>query len=297
MNADTEPDLVVGMFFPANVIVLLNDGDDDGDFTALAPEIAAENGVATSDNISGVEVANIDNDADVDVMVSRQFTGTARTMTNANGLGDLAFQGPQIVSGSGNADDTALGQFGSNAFNDVAVANANANTVSILIGAGDGSFTPAGTSPEAVPGGSAGNGPRSIITEDFNGDANLDLAMGAGFNGPNSRVVVMLGNGAGDFTPTSGSPINVGSNIPNGIVADQFDSGNLDLAVTNFFPIPNSAVNILLNDAVAGPPTGGGPGTNPPITTPPVTTPPKKCKKGQKLKKGKCVKKKRKKKR
>jgi hypothetical protein len=38
------------------------------------------------------------------------------------------------------------------------------------------------------------------------------------------------------------------------------------------------------------------PSTTPPSTTPPTTTPKKKCKKGRKLKKGKCVKKKRKKK-
>jgi hypothetical protein len=290
MNGDTDPDVVVGQFFSPKVTVLTNNGDNDGNFTALASEDVNENG-GPGDNVSNIAVGPIDNLSGNDVMVARQFTGTAHTMTN-NGAGDLTFEGSQVTVGPSNADDVALGQFGSNSFNDLAVANRTANTVSILIGAGNGSFSAAGTSPEVVPGGSAGNGPTAIVADDLNGDSNEDLAMAAGFNGPNSRVVVMLGNGAGDFTPTAGSPINVGTNIPLGIVADNFNGGNLDLAVSNLFPQPNSAVNILLNDFTPSAGGGGGATTTPPAAAAP---PPKKCKKGQKLKKGKCVKKKKKK--
>src|SRR5262245_44618319 len=151
MNGDGDPDVVVGQFFPARVTVLTNDGEEDGDFTALATEVAAENGDANSDNVSSIAVGQIDNDPDADVVVGRAFTGSARTMSNANGLGDLAFLGAETDFGLGtNATDVALGQFGGNAFNDLAVANRAANTVSILIGVGDGNFTPAGTSPEAM---------------------------------------------------------------------------------------------------------------------------------------------------
>jgi hypothetical protein len=294
MNGDTDPDLVVGQFFPPKVTVMLNDGDNDGDFTSLTPEDVNENG-GPGDNLSDVAVAQIDNDADNDVMVAREFTGTAHTMSN-NGLGDLTFQGSQITIGPGNANVVALGQFGSNSFNDLAVGNKNANTVSILIGAGDGGFSAAGTSPEPIPGGSAGNGPLAVATADLNGDSKLDLAVGAGFNGPNSRAAVLLGNGAGDFTATSGSPINVGSNIPAGITAGNFNGGGLDLAVSNYFPQPNSAVNILLNDFTPSTGGGGGGTTTPPATAPPAAVPvKKKCKKGFKKKKGKCVKKRKKK--
>jgi hypothetical protein len=298
MNGDADPDIVVGQFFNPEVSVLINDGDNDGDFTALASENAAENGNPNSDNVSNIAVGQIDNDSDNDVMVAREFTGTVHTMSNNNSLGDLAFQGSQVTIGGGNADDVALGQFGSNAFNDLAVANKGANTVSILIGQGNGDFTPAGTSPEAVPGGSAGNGPTAITTGDFNGDSNLDLAMSAGFSGPGSRVAVLLGNGAGDFSPTAGSPIDVGQNIPLGITAGNFNGGGLDLAVSNIFPQPNAAVNILLNDFT--PSTGGGGGTTTPsATTPPAAAPAKKkCKKAKKgavaAKKKSCKKKKRK---
>jgi hypothetical protein len=286
MDNDMELDVVVGQFFHAYVTVLINnDMDATGNFTALPQEDVGGPG----DNVQGVVAAPIDNDADNDVLVYREFSGSIQTMSNNNSLGDLVAQGMGFdTGGAGNATAAAVGQFGSNAFNDVALGNRQENNIDILIGVGDGNFTAAGTSPEAVPGGSAGNGPNAIATADFNGDTFNDLAIAAGFNGPNSRVAILLGNGAGDFTPTPTSPENVGNDIPVGITFDQFDAGNLDLAVSNFFPEPNARVNILLND---------GPGAaTPPVTTPPTTpAPPKKCKKGQKLKKGKCVKKKKKK--
>src|SRR5688572_13206218 len=68
MNADTDLDVVVGQFFNPQVTVLINDGDDDGDFTALASEDASEVG-QNNDNLSNITVGNIDNDSDVDVMV------------------------------------------------------------------------------------------------------------------------------------------------------------------------------------------------------------------------------------
>jgi VCBS repeat protein len=299
MNNDSDPDLVVGQWFNPEVSVLINDGDNDGDFTARPAENAAENGNPNSDNLNSIAVGPIDNDSDNDVMLAREFTGTVRTMSNNDSLGDLAFLGSQVALGGGNAYDVALGQFGGNAFNDLAVANKTANTVSILIGQGNGDFTPAGTSPEAVPGGSAGNGPTALATGDFNADSNLDLAMSGGFTTPTSRVVVMLGNGAGDFTPTAGSPVGIGQNLPLGIAAGNFNGGGLDLAVTNIFPQPNAALNILLNDFTpANGGGGGGGGTDVaappavPAAPPVVTVPVKKCKKGQVKRKGKCVKKK-----
>jgi hypothetical protein len=58
---------------------------------------------------------------------------------------------------------------------------------------------------------------------------------------------------------------------------------------------PQDLMFSLSDTTPTAPPPGGGGGTVTPTLTP--TAPPKKCKKGQKLKKGKCVKKKRKKKR
>ena len=287
-NSDDDIDLVVGHFQSVEVGLLLNDGDEDGDFTAQAA-LDADDGVAN--NLTDVLAAPIDNDPDLDVLIARPYTGTVRTVSNTDGEGALAFQGTAVSVGANNGSTLAVGQFGSNAFNDLAIGNQTANNVRIYTGVGDGNFAEVATSPEALPG-TAGNGPNDMAVEDFNGDAIDDLAVAAGFNTANSRVIVLLGNGAGDFTLAPGSPETGGIDIPVGIVADQFNDGNLDLAVSNYFPEPNSLVSILLNDAVTTPPGGGGGSTTPPVTTPVK----KKCKKGQKLVKGKCRKKKKKKK-
>jgi hypothetical protein len=254
----THIDLVVGQFFPAKVTVLINNGAGDGNFTALA-DVDVGN---TADNTFDVAAGPIDNDTDADVAVAHEFSGSIRTLSNTNGLGALATVGTPVDLGTaGNAIDLELGQYGSNAFNDLAVANRQNNQVAILIGQGDGNWTAAGTSPEALP---AGGGPNAVAAGDFTNDGNLDLAVSAGFTGPASRLFVLTGNGAGDFTV--GPQINVGQNIPLGIAPGDFlEDGDLDFAVANFFPEPSSALNIMLNDYI--PPGGGGstPGVDPAV--------------------------------
>ena len=54
---------------------------------------------------------------------------------------------------------------------DLAIANANDNTLTILLGNGDGTFTPASATP------ATGVAPRAIAVGDFNADGKQDLAI------------------------------------------------------------------------------------------------------------------------
>jgi FG-GAP-like repeat len=87
----------------------------------------------------------------------------------------------------------AVGDFNSDGHVDLAVANSDDGTVSILLGNGSGGFTqPTGT-PIAV-----GASPRSVAIGDFNGDGHADLAVVD--SGPgNNTVTILLGNGSGGF--------------------------------------------------------------------------------------------------
>jgi hypothetical protein len=90
----------------------------------------------------------------------------------------------------------------------------------ILLGNGDGTFT---QGPALSLGG-------FVTVGDFNGGGKLDLAVADNLN---NTVTILLGDGTGNFTPASGSPIAVGSQ-PQAILAADFNNdGKLDLATAN----------------------------------------------------------------
>ena len=65
---------------------------------------------------------------------------------------------------------------------DLAVANADSNNVSILLGKGDGTFL-------AAVNYAAGKGPTSVTAGDWNGDGKLDLAV-ANYNSNNVSILL-----------------------------------------------------------------------------------------------------------
>jgi large repetitive protein len=116
---------------------------------------------------------------------------------------------------------------------DLAVANSGSNTVSILLGNGDGTFT-----TKSTP--AAGSGSNWLVAGDFNEDGILDLAV-ANLNA--NTVSILLGNGDGTFTLKS-SPA-TGSHPLAITVGDFNGDGHLDLAVSNSGA---ATVTVLLGD-------------------------------------------------
>jgi hypothetical protein len=146
------------------------------------------------------------------------------------------------------------GDFNADGHLDLAVANAFDNTVSVLLGKGDGTFQPQVTY-------AVGGLPDAIVAGDFAGDGHLDLAAA---NKYDNTVSVLLGNGNGTFQPQVTYPVGTG---PDAIAAgDLTGRGRLDLAVAygaGFFdPTANpGGVSILL---------GNGDGTFQPAVSYPV---------------------------
>ncbi len=104
---------------------------------------------------------------------------------------------------------------------DLAVANQNGNSVSILLGKPDGTFAPKVDYP-------VGASPRMVIAGDFNRDGKLDLAV---VNYGSSSVSVLLGNGDGTFQ--AHVDYGAGSGALSVVAADFNGDGKIDLAVAN----------------------------------------------------------------
>lgn len=135
--------------------------------------------------------------------------------------------------GAGNGPSSvAVADFNGDGILDLAVTNKNDNTVSILLGHGNGTFTAQAKSPFAT-----GLTPVSVAVGDFNNNGVLDLAIvnacGSDLTcSSKGTVSILLGNGDGSFTAAAASPST--DYTPTYVAVADFDGdGNLDLAVAN----------------------------------------------------------------
>ncbi|MFZ1221312.1 MAG: FG-GAP-like repeat-containing protein [Chthoniobacterales bacterium] len=165
-------------------------------------------------------------------------------------LGKPTFVTPAPTFDVGNTPNSvAVGDFNGDGIQDIATANSGSDNVSILLNttpalSGTLTFTAAGPYPV----GDTGALPRSIVVGDFNGDRKQDLAV---INENGHSVSVLLGDGAGFFSPASNSPFEFGNGLfPYWVAVGDFNGdGKPDLAVT--IRTPDSRVLVLLNTSTS----------------------------------------------
>ena len=117
--------------------------------------------------------------------------------------------------------NTVLGDFNNDGRPDLAATNVASNTLSVLLGNGDGTF-------QVQTAYATGASPIALASGDFNRDGNLDLVTG---NAGAATISVYMGNGDGTFLPQQVYAV---GNGPQTIAVADFDGdGWLDLAVVD----------------------------------------------------------------
>ncbi len=115
---------------------------------------------------------------------------------------------------------------------DLVTTNSDGNSVSVLLGNGDGTFSVQQTFP-------VGRSPRDVVVADLTGDGIPDLVV-ANYN--DDTVSVLLGKGDGTFLPQEVFP--VGAKPYSLAVADLNGDGKPDIIVANS---ASDTVSVLLN--------------------------------------------------
>ena len=185
----------------------------------------ASNSVTGSYPVS-LTVGDFNNDGVPDFAVPNAGDGTV-TIFLGNGDGTFRNAAGSPIPVGQTPWAVTVGDFNADGNADLAVTNYSSDSVSILLGNGDGTFTQAANSPIVLP-----EYPMFLVTGDFNRDGIADLAIVAtpGDYTNIGTLTVLLGNGDGTFTQGPDSPLSLSYDYALS-TADFNDDGIPDLIV------------------------------------------------------------------
>ena len=223
---------------PSVVWVFLNNGD--GTFASPLPHPAGN-------AIIALATGDLDGDGYLDIVAAnneRIFNSVTVLLNNGNDESGiwLGFSPPtDYSSGEGQEGQNAItiGDLSGDGHLDIATANRNLGTVSILVNSGNGTFgIPILLDVAPLP--------QGIVAADLDDTVGLDLVTANIDTGPGS-VSVLLAEAAMTFAqpmnyPVGGSPTSV-------VSGDWDEDDDLDLAVANS---QNDGVTVLWNDGRGG---------------------------------------------
>jgi len=256
VNGDGRPDIVTANFDAGTVSVLLGDGK--GDF---APDSYSSRGFSAGTFAVGkgpvsVAVADVNGDGHPDLVTANGgyyisslygYRGRTVSVLLGNGKGSFTpdpYRSPGLPAGTfavgSDPDSVALADVNGDGRLDIVTANYNDNTVSVLLGDGQGNFAPDPHSSPGLPPGAfaVGTSPAYVAVADLgNGHADIVAA-----NQLDDTVSVLLGNADGTFQPAQSFAVGV---EPNAVAVADFGNGHPDIVTANQL---DNTVSVLLGN-------------------------------------------------
>ncbi|MFT7639689.1 MAG: hypothetical protein ACI9G1_001426, partial [Pirellulaceae bacterium] len=234
-NGDTHLDVAVanhGDFDTLNAGVTILYGDSSGQFQGAHFPV-----LDSSSYLAGIQAGHLDNDNNLDIVV----IGGSSDMWVLRGLGGGDFQAPQQYSVGSDPTGLQLADVNSDGNLDAIVASEKDVSISIRLGAGDGTF--GNLTLFDTSGGLNAGGPDHLATGLLNADLHLDIVA---VNPENETISLLFGNGDGTFQPF----VELSADEPSSVViADVDRDGNQDVVTSNGF---DSVVSILIGDGSGG---------------------------------------------
>jgi uncharacterized repeat protein (TIGR01451 family) len=213
----------------------------------------------------GIAIADLDGDGNADLAIT-DYGSISTTSTVSIFLGDgaggfsAASGSPMALTGQLGAYSLAVDDFDGDGEKDLAVVNLGSDTVSVLLGNGDGAFSSAVSFPiagGAVAPAAPTKEPISLASGDFDHDTRRDLAVadfGSGAGTQDVQVFLNTSSGIGNVAFATGASVTTGEEAAFVVVGDLDGDTWDDIAVSNH---AGASVSVLLNDQAGGFPDAG----------------------------------------